>query len=488
MTARPRSKRALARTSDTSLLLAACALLWACGHAPGVGTSRAARPEAPRAEPAKGPPARQADPNQTLYADVLSTVAVAASAARAAQSRPRDCEAVPVGELTTRLARAREGAALCLEPGTHRGPFQVARRLTLWGPRSAIVRGSGPGTVITVTAPGARLSGFMVDARGGRYDEQDSAVAVRADDVSVQGLRIENAVFGIASDRVRRVTITDNDVQGQSESALGMRGDAIRLWETYDSLIARNRIADGRDLVVWYSEHNRFEDNLVLRGRYGTHFMHASDNTVRQSRYFGNVVGIFVMYSHRITIDDSAFVDCSAAGGMGVGIKDSGDIALRMNRFVHDTIGVYVDNSPSSVDERVRIVGNRLQLNDAALVFHGGARGNELLYNDLSSNREQVRSEGGGDARDARWAENRYDDYAGYDLDGDGRGDVPYEVRSLSAELTRTHPNLAYFRGTVAYGVIEALGRIVPLLAPNTVLVDLTPRLSDPIAEVMHAN
>ncbi len=448
-----------------SLSLATCALCAACGRVPATMAGAGARAERAGAASRSGVPL----------------------ASEQALARPAGCQTVAPGELAARVAEAPAGAPLCLEPGTHPGPLQIAKPLTLWGPRSAVVRSRGPGTVIAVTGAGARLLGFTIDARGGRYDEQDAAVAVRADDVTVRGLRIENAVFGILSDRAKRITITDNDVQGQSETTLGMRGDGVRLWETYDSLIARNRIADGRDLVVWYSERNRFEDNASLRGRYGTHFMHASDNVVRRSNYAGNVVGIFVMYSHRIRIEDSMFVDCSAAGSMGIGIKDSGDVRVQRNRFVRDTIGVYIDNSPSSVDERDLIEGNRFQLGEAALVFHGGARGNVITLNDLAGNREQVRSEGGGDARDARWSENRYDDYAGYDLDGDGRGDVAYEIRSLSAALTSSHPSLAYFRGTPAYAVIEALGRMVPLFAPRILLVDPTPRLSDPVVDARGA-
>jgi nitrous oxidase accessory protein len=239
---------------------------------------------------------------------------------------------------------------------------------------------------------------------------------------------------------------------------------------------------------VWYSPHNSFEGNAVEGGRYGTHFMHASDNVVRQSKYLGNVVGVFVMYSHRITIEDSELVNCAAAGGMGVGIKDSGDVRIERSRFVRDAAAVYIDSSPSLVSEHNRIANNRFQLNEAALVFHGGTDRNAIVANDFASNRDQVLVEGGGDALSAQFGGNRFDDYRGYDFDGDGKGDVAYEVQTLTGELTSSHRSLAFFRGTPAFGVIEALGRLVPLFAPKTLFRDPTPRLSDPVKEPYHVH
>jgi nitrous oxidase accessory protein len=403
--------------------------------------------------------------------------------------RPAACDSVPPGELGEKLAAARPGAVLCLEPGRHPGPVVVPGGVTVWGPRGATVHAQGAGSVITLAGAGARVLGLGVDGTGGRYDREDAAIAVRADDAVVSGVHIQNAVFGILVNQARRASITDNEIVGQRDVALGMRGDAIRLWETSHSLIARNQLRDGRDLVVWYSPHNVFTDNVATGGRYGTHFMHASDNVVRRGRFVGNVVGVFVMYSHRITIEDSTLLDCSTAGGMGVGVKDSGDVVIRRNTFVHDTSAIYLDNSPGQLDERDVIEHNRFQLNDAALVFRGIVRGNEVRLNDFQSNRDTVLVEGGGNAREALFAGNRFDDYAGYDFDTDGVGDVPHEVRSLSGQLASAHRELVFFRGTAALGVVEALGRLVPLFAPKTLFVDGTPRLVDATAgEERHAH
>ena len=398
--------------------------------------------------------------------------------------KPSDCQTVPAGRsLQASVDRAGPDAVLCLAPGRHDGPVKIRRRVTLWGPRAAVVRSRGTGTTIDVRAPGTRLVGFTVDGSGRRHDLRDSAVAVHADDVRVEGLHVVRAVFGILADQVHRLVARGNEIDGNPRQARGMRGDGIRLWETRESTIADNVVRNSRDVVVWYSPGNRIVRNHVEHGRYGTHFMYSHDNVVERNEYLGNAVGVFIMYSHGIAVRRNRFLDSHGAGGMGVGLKDSGNIVLTGNQFVRDATGLYVDTSPSTPGDVDRIERNRFQLCDTAIVFHGEARGNEIHDNLLSSNRLQVAVEGGGDARDAAWSGNHFDDYVGYDLDGDGTGDVPYELRRLSTHLSSGVPTLAFFTGTPAFGVVDALGKVVPLFAPRTLLVDPRPAIDDPTRE-----
>ena len=76
------------------------------------------------------------------------------------------------------------------------------------------------------------------------------------------------------------------------------------------------------------------------------------------------------------------------------------------------------------------------------------------------------------------WSGNYFDDYAGYDLDDDGVGDVPYELRSLSNQLISTTPNLALLRGTAALALVDAATHLDPLYQPAPVLIDRAPKLT----------
>jgi nitrous oxidase accessory protein len=405
-------------------------------------------------------------------------VALGGATAAAAPPRPQACQEVAPGvSLADAVRRAPAGGALCLAPGVYRGRVRVDRPLTLWGPRDAVIRSEGEGSSVSLEAPGAALLGVSVDGSGGRFDLLDAAVRVEADDVRVEGVYVENALFGLLVEKARRVTLRGNEIEGDADKALGMRGDGIRMWEVRDSRVEDNVLRNSRDIVVWYSPGNRIAGNRVEGGRYGTHFMYSHDNLVDGNRYDRNVVGVFIMYSRGITMRKNVLARSAGAAGIGLGTKDSGNLRVEDNLFAGDHIGAYLDTSPLYLDDHNVFQGNSFRLCDTALVFHGGAERNRFTGNEFRDNRAQVAVEGRGDARAAQWLHNHFDDYAGFDLDGDGIGDLPYELRSLTTQLAAREPGLAFFRGSPALSLVELVGQVVPLFRAETLLVDPEPRM-----------
>jgi nitrous oxidase accessory protein len=397
---------------------------------------------------------------------------------------PAGCRVVRVAEpLQARIDAARPREVLCLEPGRYPGPVRLGRELTLWGPPEAVIRSSGEGTTVRLEEDGAALLGLTVDGSGGRFDLLDAAVRVEADDARVEGVRIRNAVFGLLVEKSNRIVLRRNEIAGDPDAPLGLRGDGIRLWETRDSLIEENRLSHSRDVVIWYSPGNRLVGNRVEHGRYGTHFMYSHANSVLGNRYVGNVVGIFVMYSRDLEIRDNVIADSAGAAGVGLGAKESGNLRVTDNRFVHNTVGAYLDTSPLYEDHWNHFERNTFRLGEVGVVFHGSQRRNDFVRNRFLDNGVQVRVEGRGHALGVDWSENEFDDYAGYDLDGDGYGDVPYELRSLSEQLTTRYPTLAFFRGSPVLTLVEVIGRVVPIFQPRTILVDPRPRAGAPAVE-----
>ena len=393
-------------------------------------------------------------------------------------ARPENCRDVPAGApLQALLDAASDGDALCLAPGDHAGPLRVARRVTIAGPREAVIRTSGPGSTISLDGTGAALVGLSVDGSGGRFETLDAAVRIAADEVRVEGIAVRGALFGILANRASRLVIRDNEVQGDPRKALGLRGDAIRLWEVRDSQIEGNHTRDARDLVVWYSPRNRLVGNVVERGRYGVHFMYSHDNVTTDNRMIGNVVGIFAMYSRHLRIERNLLVRATGAAGMGLGAKESGDLMIRDNAIVENTTCIHLDNSPLQPDEWNVFEGNDVRGCDVGVSFQGIAERNRFTGNRFADNDVQVRIEGGGNARAAEWRGNDWGDYAGYDLDQDGVGDLPYEHRSLSGDLATRSPQLGLFRGSPAMWLVEIVGHVVPLFRPTTILVDPEPRV-----------
>lgn len=408
----------------------------------------------------------------------------------ASPPRPSPCTDVPAGaHLQSLVDRAADGAALCLAPGNYAAPLTLTRPITVWGTHDSVVRSAGKGTTVSITGHDTALLGVTVSGSGHRYDLLDSAVHVDgAEDVRVEGVVVDRATFGVMVDRSRRVTVRDCDITGLDEITLGLRGDGIRFWETTDSVIDRNHVVHARDVVVWYSARNTVTRNVVERGRYGSHLMYSSDNVLEGNRYVADEVGIFVMYSRNVRIENNLIADGTGAAGMGIGVKESGNMIVERNRILHDTVGIYLDNTPLREGDTNLFEKNIVQLSEVAVTFHSSQRRNTFRGNAFRDNQTQVRIDGGGDALSVTWSENDFDDYAGYDMDGDGFGDVPYEPRSLSGALTDTYPEMAFFHGSPTLAMLELAGRVVPMYAPRKVLVDLRPSMHGPHAEASGEN
>ncbi|HET7503261.1 MAG TPA: nitrous oxide reductase family maturation protein NosD [Kofleriaceae bacterium] len=392
-----------------------------------------------------------------------------------APASPSDCRTVSAGGELRGLA-AVPGARLCLTAGRYAGPIAIAPGAVVWGPRDAILERPTGGTVVELGA-GAALLGVTVDGLGGVFDRTDAGVRVSGDGARVEGVAVERAVFGILAERVAHATIRGNRVDGGRDPAISLRGDTIRLWEVTDSVIDANTVDGGRDVVVWYSSRNRITNNRIAGARYGTHLMYSHDNQVARNRLDGNVVGVFVMYSHDVALDANFVREAVGAAGMGIGLKDSGNVSITHNALVHDHTGLYLDQTPLQITHTLTVEDNLFARCDTAVQFHASGHRSRVAGNDFIDDAFAVRVEGGGDASDVAWDGNYFDDYAGYDLDGDQRGDVPYQLRSLEDDLTSRTPALAFFRRTPALEAADAVTRLVPMYERRTLLTDGAPRM-----------
>src|SRR5690606_10599354 len=108
------------------------------------------------------------------------------------------------------------------------------------------------------------------------------------------------------------------------------------------------------------------------------------------------------------------------------------------------------------------------------------ARANIYYENSFVENLEQVTVLGGGELSEGNiWNQdgvgNYWSDYAGYDADGNGIGDVPYRSAAMSEQLRRSHPELQLFRFSMAETSIDFASQAVPLFETNAVLEDVSP-------------
>lgn len=393
-------------------------------------------------------------------------------------------------DLQAAIAAASPGSVVKLGVGEHRGPVVIDRPLVLWGPRDAVLRG-GEGSTLRVRTNGARVAGLTIAGSGQRFDLMDGGVHLQGDDLVLEGVTVRDALFGILVEKCKRARVCGNTVIGTGIPAMGLRGDGIRLWETSDSEVSDNDVTDSRDVVVWYSSRNHLARNRVTGSRYGTHFMYSHENVVEDSEYVADEVGVFVMYSRDVVLRRNLLAKACGAAGIGIGLKEAGNLTIEDNWLLANTTGLYVDASPLDPTHQNVYRRNVVRFAEAAISLHSGLQRSEFVDNEFRDNGVVVKVGGQGDAMACRFAGNFYDEYQGYDLDGDGRGDVPFAARRLSTQLEGRYPELALLHGAPAMAMVDVVGQVMPLFAPRQLLQDEAPRMA-PVAmswtpEVHHA-
>ena len=287
--------------------------------------------------------------------------------------------------------------------------------------------------------------------------------------------------------RHRRRSSGETSVRGKDLEP-GRRGDGIRLWWSHNCVVEDNEVVGSRDMVFWYSEGLSITRNRVSNSRYGLHFMYSHDTTLAGNELSANSVGVYLMYSNRIRLTGNTMTNNRGASGYGIGLKDCDDIVVENNALLANRVGAYIDNSPSSVDSTGLLKGNLIAFNEIGLAATPNTHDNIVTRNAFVENEEQAAVHGRGDlSRNAFSGDgvgNFWSDYAGFDLDDDGLGDLAYEPRSLFNSMLAREPNLRLFVHSPAQQAVEFTARALPEFRPEPILTDAAPLVLPPSISV----
>ena len=400
---------------------------------------------------------------------LITTFALLASSTLAAE---------PTSIIASMIDAAAEGETVVVPPGVYEGPLRIAKRVVLEGRNAATIDGQGVDVIVDIVAPGTVFRGFTVRNTSTSIDREAAAIRAEAESVLIEHNTIEDALFGIDLRSSPGSVVRHNTVRGKALDA-ERRGDAIRLWWSNDSVVEDNAVSDSRDLVFWYSENLVVARNTVSSSRYGLHFMYSHDTQLVDNTLEGNSVGIYLMYSRGITLTENTIANNRGASGYGVGLKDCDDITLARNALLANRVGIYIDNSPSSIDSTGVIRENLIAFNESGVVATPNTHDNVFTTNAFLDNEEQVSVHGRGSLTLNQFSDdgigNYWSDYAGFDADSDGVGDLPYEPRSLFESLLAREPNLRVLQHSPAQQTVEFTARMLPEVRPEPKLVDPSP-------------
>lgn len=373
------------------------------------------------------------------------------------------------------IDRAPAGSTLKLNPGTYSGPVLVNKPLVIDGGGQVTIDGGGQGTVFVLEANSSTLRGLHLKNSGASHDSDDACLNVRGDHNTIESLVISDCLFGVDLKQASENLVRGNKISSKPLS-LGMRGDGLRLWYSMNNRIEDNEVIDSRDMVVWYSNGNVFSGNLGRRSRYSIHFMFANDNEVVGNRFYDNAVGVYLMYTERVHVRNNVISHATGATGMGLGFKESSDSVIEGNEIIYCAVGIGSDLSPFEPDTKIHFRNNRIAYNGIGIMFTSELGGNIAAGNVFEGNLTHVMQAGRGASNLNEWRGNYWDDYQGFDRNGDNVGDTPYELFAFADRIWIEIPPARFFKTSPAMEALDFLERLAPFSSPDLMLRDDSPR------------
>lgn len=384
---------------------------------------------------------------------------------------------VSAGALQDMIDATASGAELTPPAGVYSERIIIDRNIVLDGHKGVVIDGGGEGTVVIIEANGATLKNLTIRNSGRLFTEINAGVYLQGNYNVLRDLRIEETLFGINMKQannniIRRVTIDP------ANTPLQMRGDSLRVWYSNDNVFEDNTIMNARDFVIWYSNHNIIRNNIIRDGRYGIHFMYAHENTVKNNQISDCVVGIFLMYANDITVLGNQILRSWGASGVGIGFKESSGATIVGNDFIGNAKGIYLDPSPWDPEKPNIFEDNVIAYNGVGVDFLNDWTGNNFTGNSFLSNFTQISVSGRGTAMREGWNGNHWDDYAGFDKNADGVGDVPYEIYNYADRLWMEVPHASFFRGGLALAALDFVERLAPFSEPRLLMRESAPLMN----------
>jgi nitrous oxidase accessory protein len=346
--------------------------------------------------------------------------------------------------------------------GTYNGNLVLDKPVTLEGLGSPVLHGDGKGSVVIVLAVGCSIRGFRIEHSGGMLVDEDSGILLKSDGNHVEHNQLRDVLFGIYFFQSNHNTVVRNSLYGRKELGFGERGAGIHIWDSTDNAIIENTITDMRDgMYLQNADRSVIRGNRVFSVRYGLHYMYSNDNIFEDNVFENNVAGAAIMYSHNLQFRRNAFIHNRGFSSFGVLFQDSQNCVSEENLFVDNVVGIFMEALVDSRFER-----NLIASNDTAIQAFSSAERNDFIRNNFVANLSPISIVG--KTSNIRWdrdgAGNYWSDYKGYDLDGNGIGDVPFRIQNLFEHLEGHRPRLRIYFFSPASQALAAAEQSFPIV------------------------
>lgn len=364
----------------------------------------------------------------------------------------------PTQSIQAAIQAARAGDTIQVQAGTYNENLTLHKSLTLIGIGNPLVRGIGKDSTIIVTADNCTIKGLVIEHCGNDLQQEDSGLLLKSSFNRIEDNELRDILYGIYLLKSRGNTIQNNVIRGRAELEMGSRGAGLHLWDSPDNTILGNTITDARDgMYIQSSSGNFISHNRVTKLRYGLHYMNSDGNKFEDNLFSDNIAGAAIMYSRRIEFRRNSFIHNRGFSSFGILFQDCEDCLAEDNFIIDNACGLFFEALRKS-----RFCHNVIAENDVAMQIYSSADNNEFTGNNFVENLSPLQLVGS--YTNTRWQQNYWSDYDGYDLDGNGTGDVAHKVQNVFEYLEGNYPRLRLYFNSPAAQALATAERTFPII------------------------
>lgn len=372
--------------------------------------------------------------------------------------------------ITEALQVSNEGDTIVVKNGVYKENIVINKSVQLIGENQPIIDGNYRGDVVRIEADKAVIRGFTITKSGGDLRKDESGIKlVNSEGVTIERNMLEDVIIGVYLFSSPGNTIRNNTSFGRADyTTEETNGNGVHLWKSPNNTIEGNHIRKHRDgIYVEFSPGNLIRNNHCERNvRYGLHYMYSDKNTFEGNTFERNGTGSALMYSKNIILKKNTFKDNLGPNGFGMLLKSLTDSITEENLIANNTVGIFMDDANRNVFTK-----NIFSQNGWAIDLFSSSNDNILYANNFLDNVYQVMTDT--DRTTNRFFKNStgnywsdYKGYNGYDLNGDGIGDIPYKPVKLLSYLMKRYPDLTVFLESPGLKALEFAERVLPVLNP----------------------
>ncbi len=377
-----------------------------------------------------------------------------------------------IKKIKVALAQAKSGDTVLVLEGIYKeGTVVIDKAIVFLGRNNPKLDGQKKFEVLAVKSNNVQVTGFTIQNSGcSSFDDPGGIKVYNSNNVLISDNYLYNNFFGIYIQYGSNCIIKKNTIVafGVDEQ---QTGNGIHCWKSDSLQIIANTITGHRDGIYFeFVTNSIIWRNLSQKNvRYGLHFMFSNSDAYISNIFRNNGAGVAVMFTHKVKMFNNYFEKNWGDASYGLLLKEISDSYISGNKFLNNTIGIYMEGT-----SRLEVNRNVFKNNGWGMKIQASCMENNVHLNNFMGNSFDISTNGSLVLN--KFDMNYWDKYEGYDLDKNSIVDVHYHPLSIFSLIVENNPPAMLLYRSFIVTLLDKSEKLIPSLTPEN-FIDNSPQM-----------